>query len=153
MTYIDSRLHKEVGSHHASAIYLYFNFQEKTVTIANAGHPYCIVGRQGNQFEEFKTEGSILGYNIQKPIAKNYTLPLRAGDRFFLYTDGLSESTLGFSEIELGSEGVLKILNELKEFLSIQVIRENLVNSIHNEELRLNFHDDMMFLLIEMSSL
>jgi len=91
MSSLDKIFHKDYESHHASAVYIFFDFKEMKALLVNAGHPPVLYGEKGVKFKELETEGSILGYALKDPIAKQITIPIQPGDRFILYTDGLTD--------------------------------------------------------------
>lgn len=148
LTYLDMKMSHDYKSEHASAIYLYFDFPKRLVSFANAGHPYLIYQKKGQEFSELITTGSLLGYSIQTPIAKNQALNYSKGDRFFLYTDGLIEEFSSNGSF-LGSEGLLKILNQLKDEPT-ESFKSKLLAEITFFYKKSLFTDDAMFLILEM---
>lgn len=91
MNYLDRALARDFDSHHASAIYVMFQFAAARVQIANAGHPALLYAPAGGSFSEIATQGAVLGFELQDPVAPMVERPLFPGDRFLLYTDGLIE--------------------------------------------------------------
>ena len=94
LDHLDDTLSREFNSHHASGVYMYFDFPNRQILMANDGHPPVLYSPAGEPFRELQSDGSVLGYRIQRPIAGELALPMRSGDRYFFYTDGLTEYQL-----------------------------------------------------------
>lgn len=88
---------------------------------SNAGHEYPAICRKGGDYELFKDKHCFVLGGMECAKYKEYDLDLGAGDRIFLYTDGVPEATNGNNEL-LGNDRMLDILNstrneEMAEFL------------------------------------
>jgi serine phosphatase RsbU (regulator of sigma subunit) len=92
--------------HYVTAAYLFVDMQKRTLTYAGAGHPPLLL-RDGSskRVRDVAENGLFLG---RFPFAtySSVELPLNAGDRALLYTDGIPETT-NPAGIEFGS-GCLK---------------------------------------------
>lgn len=148
LTYLDNKMANDYKSEHATAVYIFINFQTKMIHLANAGHPYVIYQKKGEDFHEIETQGALLGYNIQSPIAENYSFSYSSGDRFIIYTDGLIEDINPKGEY-LGPEGFLKILNLLKDEPT-ENFKEKLIIEICSFYQKTMFIDDAMFMIFEL---
>ncbi len=148
LSYLDKKMANDYKSEHATALYLFINFQTKTISLANAGHPYVIYQKKGEDFYEIETQGALLGYNIRSPIAINYSFSYSPGDRFIIYTDGLIEVWNPQGEY-LGFENFLKILNQLKNEPT-ETFKEKLILEIFNFYKKTIFVDDVMFMIFEL---
>lgn len=148
LTYLDNKMANDFRSEHATAIYIFINFQTRTISLANAGHPYIIYQKKGEDFKEIETEGALLGYTIRNPIAVNYSFEYSSGDRFVIYTDGLVEDFNPKGEY-LGSEGFLEILNRFKSD-STQTLKNKLILEICSFYQKTIFVDDAMFMIVEL---
>ncbi|MCE9499460.1 MAG: serine/threonine-protein phosphatase [Leptospira sp.] len=148
LDYLDAKLYKDFGSHHASAIYLFFDFIGKQIFLGNAGHPYPMFAYKDEVFQEVYTTGSILGYKIKTPVVDIKTIPLTSGSRLFLYTDGLIETPNAKGEM-LEEEGLLEILNRNRSELNIKSFKESIVSDFKKYFANVEFSDDTMFLIIE----
>jgi len=73
-----------------SAAYLWFDTEKGTASYSAAGHPPLLRCRTAN-IERIVSNGTLLGVlpNSDYPVQE---LPILAGDRFLLYTDGVIES-------------------------------------------------------------
>lgn len=61
------------------------------ITYTNAGHNWPVLVRNDGAFERLKTDDVVLG-TLWKWNYRQREIDLRAGDRFVLFTDGISES-------------------------------------------------------------
>ena len=147
MTYLDDKLYSDFNSYHATAIYMFLNFHENEILIANAGHPYILYCPKEGEFREIKTLGTLLGFKIREPVADCFQFALNSGDRFFLYTDGIIEC-MNNKEEQLGAEGLLKILNAYNH-LSLAEIKRNVLLDVLSFQGNSDFTDDAMFLIFE----
>jgi sigma-B regulation protein RsbU (phosphoserine phosphatase) len=92
--------------HYVTAAYLFMDMQKRTLTYAGAGHPPLLLsGGSSKGVRAVMENGMFLG---RFPFAtySSVELPLNAGDRALLYTDGIPETT-NPAGIEFGS-GCLK---------------------------------------------
>ena len=88
-----------------TAIYAVIDSDRRAMTLANAGHPPLLIGRDNNHVDESREHGCMLGFFPDAPYT-NERLDLQAGDCVLLYTDGVTES-----------------LNPKKEFLDTDRVR------------------------------
>ncbi len=73
-----------------------YNFKQKTLTYANAGHnnPWLLrAAGPTPKFESLKSRGTRLGEKSDFEASEDVTIPFQEGDKLFLYTDGLLENT------------------------------------------------------------
>jgi phosphoserine phosphatase RsbU/P len=88
---IGSILNKNVRGQLVSAAYLWIDMAAGTATYSAAGHPPLVRWRKSDAtFTRIESNGLIFGTNApsEYPICN---FPLMAGDRFLLYTDGMTE--------------------------------------------------------------
>ncbi len=146
MEHLDETMSRDFGSHHASAVYVMFDFKRMRARLANAGHPAAMYAPQGRPFREIRTQGSVLGYRVARPIAQELAFSLEPGDRFFLYTDGLTEyaSSNGSETADIHAEVLLAGLEELDGEALIEAVLER----IRNRHDFAGFKDDVMIAVI-----
>ncbi|EPG76229.1 SpoIIE-like protein phosphatase domain protein [Leptospira fainei serovar Hurstbridge str. BUT 6] len=149
LEYIDDTLLRQFKSHHASGVYIFFDFISKEIHFANGGHPYLIHSQNGSEFREIETTGSIMGFGIKRPIAELVSLPIRSGERLFLYTDGLIENRNKEGK-QLGTEGLLEILNKNRVAENLKTFKESIQADLAKFFGDVEFEDDTLFLIIEM---
>src|SRR5271170_2640414 len=98
--------------HYVTAAYLFVDMEKRTLTYAGAGHPPLLL-RDGSskRVRDVAENGLFLG---RFPFAKysSVELPLMAGDRALLYTDGIAEAT-NPAGVEFGADC-------LKQFLAAE---------------------------------
>ena len=146
--YIDKKLTNEIKSHHATALYIFINFQTQTFLLGNAGHPYFIYAKKGEEFQEIETFGTLLGFGLHDPVAETKEFKYESGDRFFIYTDGLIENMNEKQEL-LESSGLLKILNQNRKIADLKMLKEKVISDISIFSGKSEFNDDAMFLAFE----
>jgi sigma-B regulation protein RsbU (phosphoserine phosphatase) len=75
---------------HLTGAYARLNRGESELTVVNAGHlPVLLVSRDG-EIRALAAEGDILGV-FEDVLFEPLSVPVRPGERFFLFTDGLLE--------------------------------------------------------------
>ncbi len=146
--FLDYHLERNLDQYHASAIYLFIDFQKRKITLGNAGHPYLIYCPAGAQFREITTSGAILGFRIRDPIVDNLEIDFNLGDRFFIYTDGLIESKTEKGKT-ISEEDLIQILNKRKDVKNLSIMKELIIEDIYRDHHLRTFSDDTMFLLFE----
>jgi sigma-B regulation protein RsbU (phosphoserine phosphatase) len=88
---VGSILRKNVGGQLVTAAYLWMDLAERTATYSAAGHPPLVRWRKrDNTLTRIESNGLLFGVDAASdyPVC---TFPLCAGDRFLLYTDGVTE--------------------------------------------------------------
>jgi len=116
------------------------------MTCANAGHEYPAVCHDGNFALLKDRHGVVLG-GMEGMKYRDYEIQLRAGDKIFVYTDGVPEATNESGEL-FGTDRMIEALNtgakaDPKETLSI--VRGSLDAFVGNAEQ----FDDLTMLCLE----
>jgi len=111
LRYLNEHLCKVADPSFMTALYAHFDAKTKTMRIARAGHPPPMVFRNSDQKAiELTCPGvyplGIEPYEIEVPVTE---LKLEPGDRFLIYTDGLTER-FDMEENTYGEERLLKPL-------------------------------------------
>src|SRR5271170_653235 len=88
--------------HFVTAAYLYFDMQQRTLTYAGAGHPPLLLSGGSEGVRSIEENGLFLG-KFSFATYTSVVLPLKAGDRVLLYTDGIPETT-NPAGIEFGTD-------------------------------------------------
>lgn len=147
LTRLDHVMHKSYGSHHASAVYIFMDFHKRKVRIGNAGHPYILYSTGGSPFQELETKGSLLGFELQTPIVKEKRITIRKGDRFLIYTDGLTEYQGNDGQVH--GDVDIKELTAGLESEKGDVIIGTILEKMRKSEYFEAFRDDVMIVLLE----
>ena len=117
------------------------------LTCANAGHEYPAIKRAGGRFELFKDKHDIVIGWMEGLQYEEYSLQLHAGDRLFLYTDGVPEATNAEKEM-FGIERMIDALNCTPDAAPRQIlsdVREAVRGFVKDAEQ----FDDLTMLCIE----
>jgi len=73
-----------------SAAYLWLDTEKQQALYSAAGHPPLLRWREG-RLDRITSNGLLFGVNAETDGYPVCTIPLRSGDRFLLYTDGVTE--------------------------------------------------------------
>lgn len=82
------------------------------LTAVNAGHEYPVLKRANGSFELFKDKHGLVLAAMEGVRYKEYVIELEKGDRLFVYTDGVPESTSVQQEL-FGTDRMITVLNQL----------------------------------------
>jgi sigma-B regulation protein RsbU (phosphoserine phosphatase) len=92
---VDSVMRQMLGEEqYLTACFARLNRRSKRLTVVNAGHLPLIVVRASGGVETVEMDSDPLGM-FSSAVLQRKDLALAAGDRFFLYTDGLVEGAPG----------------------------------------------------------
>ena len=80
------------------------------LTCANAGHEYPMLKQNGGEYVLYKDKHSFPVGGMEGMRYMEYEIQLRAGDRLFLYTDGVPEAADAQNEM-FGYDRMLDVLN------------------------------------------
>ncbi|MBD3169667.1 MAG: SpoIIE family protein phosphatase [candidate division Zixibacteria bacterium] len=112
------------------------DLENKTFTFINAGHPPPYISRKhGNDFEELKAKGIILGQFAEFNY-KAGSIKVDSGDRVVFYTDGAFECFDSAGEM-LGLAGFKKLINDFRKQKSpafLQKVNEKLQKYMVDED-------------------
>jgi phosphoserine phosphatase RsbU/P len=142
--------------------YAVIDMRERTMTYARAGHtpliyvpgPGAAVGRR--QVKILVPDGLVLGLNIDNgemfaKLLQEETIPLRAGDLYLFFTDGISEAMNAhddcFGENRLGQ------LVESHAHLPSDELRERVLREISAFVGDAPQHDDMTMILLKVDDI
>jgi serine phosphatase RsbU (regulator of sigma subunit) len=93
LKYINKTIMDKTAGNFLTAVYCYFDLKERKVKLARAGHTdtYRI---RGEEMKTFHPKGKVLGFldDLKFEVVET---DLKKGDRFFFYTDGLTEAVDG----------------------------------------------------------
>lgn len=115
---------------------------------ANAGHEYPALMRRGGAFELFKDKHGFVLAGMEGMRYREYTIELHAGDRLFVYTDGVPEATNAASEL-YGTERMLASLDRARGE-SCQAMLERVHADVDAFTGAANQFDDITMLCIEL---
>lgn len=96
-----------------TACYIHLNRDTKQLTVVNAGHPPIILLPRDSDPFLIKTEGDILGAFKDARFGQQ-TVEVAEKDRFFLYSDGLVESTEKKVTWPKGAETLLPVIEKTR---------------------------------------
>ena len=89
---LNETLWDRLGGQYVTAAYLFIDTRSGLMRYAAAGHPYMVHLTHGGQdVREIEKNGLALGF-MRDARYEELELPLEAGDRLLLYTDGLTDA-------------------------------------------------------------
>lgn len=80
------------------------------LTAANAGHEYPVIKKANSGFELIKDKHGMIIGGMEGIRFKQYELTMEAGEKLFLYTDGVPEANNANTEL-FGIDNMIKALN------------------------------------------
>jgi sigma-B regulation protein RsbU (phosphoserine phosphatase) len=99
-----------------TAAYAYVDLEKGTLSYAGAGHPPLLLWRKSTGAASQLLENGLVMGQFEEATYDSLQVPIEAGDRFVLYTDGILESNSPAQE-EFGTERFMKFMeknNKLK---------------------------------------
>ncbi|HEY7791876.1 MAG TPA: SpoIIE family protein phosphatase [Vicinamibacterales bacterium] len=136
--------------------YAVVDLRERTITYARAGHTPLIYvpgpGAPSRTAQVLAPDGLVLGLKIDdgqmfEQLLEEVTLPLRAGDLFVFFTDGISEA-MNEGEDCFGESRLGQLVEEHAD-LSSEELRERILREIEAFVGGAAQHDDMTMILLK----
>lgn len=132
-------------------IYGIFDLQEKTLTVASAGHNPLIVRRHGSRKTTMvNPRGVAIGLTHgekYKQLIEEERIEFKGRDTFVFYTDGVSEAMNMDNDI-FGEERLLKVV-EAYGHLSPQQLQEKIVEAVAEFSGKAPQHDDFTMVVVK----
>jgi serine phosphatase RsbU (regulator of sigma subunit) len=144
---INSMIIDKTADNFVTAMYCYFDFQNNKLKAACAGHnPMYLIRKK--KITEVHPRGRILGFfnDIEFDV---FETNIAKGDRFFLYTDGLSEATsIQGQDFEASLLKILKTsAKKCAEELN-NIILDKLKTHVGNKE---HYDDDIAIITLDLT--
>lgn len=126
--------------------YMVLNWRQGWLTYSSAAHPPPLLVHRDGQVTPLRAGGSMIGLGVIAPFEEE-TVTLQAGDRLFLYTDGLVEGMDRHHE----SFGMSRLLSAIKvgQALSLQTACDQLMDQFFAHIDRQSPQDDVSLLALE----
>ncbi|HEX4964430.1 MAG TPA: PP2C family protein-serine/threonine phosphatase [Thermoanaerobaculia bacterium] len=106
---VNAIFHGKLKNQFITALYVYLDLEAGEMTAASAGHPPPLVWRHDSgQVEELPPGGLVIG-RLRRAAYPQVTVPLAAGDRVLLFTDGIPEALSPGGEM-FGEERLRQVL-------------------------------------------
>ncbi len=132
----------------ATCCYGIMNFQNYTIQLANAGHPYPLLMKSDKQtIEEYRVKGALLGV-IEDADYETKEFQMEPGDKLLVYSDGV-EAAFDMTSVDL--DGPPKFRNEFEGLVDLPIsdLVEKLLYQIDAEIGSLHPRDDVTVVGIE----
>jgi sigma-B regulation protein RsbU (phosphoserine phosphatase) len=92
-----------------TAAYVYVDLEKNIMNYAGAGHPPVLIWRKSTGSSSQLLENGLVMGQFEEATYDSLQVPIEPGDRFFLYTDGILETTNPAQE-EFGTERFMKFM-------------------------------------------
>jgi sigma-B regulation protein RsbU (phosphoserine phosphatase) len=99
-----------------TAAYVYVDLEKNTISYGGAGHPPLLLWRKSTGAASQLLENGLVMGQFEEAAYDSLQVPIEAGDRFVLYTDGILETTNPAGE-EFGTARFMQFMetnNKLK---------------------------------------
>ncbi|HPQ52956.1 MAG TPA: 7TM diverse intracellular signaling domain-containing protein [Spirochaetota bacterium] len=122
---MNETLYGKVERQFVTALYAYIDLEKKTISVASAGHhPLLLWKNDTGEIIEINPRGTLIGpFKTINPQSE--TVPIQAGDRIILYTDGIIE-TRNFDGMLWGEDNLFQFIENNRtlspEKFSVSVI-------------------------------
>ena len=128
-----------------TACYAKLNRKSNQLTIISSGHPPVVYHPTSGEPRLIDLDGDLLGI-FHDVCFGQQTLEISPGDRFYLYTDGVVEST---EEKETWAQGAAKLIDACKLIKDVPLTDapQQLISHIFNDDTKKE--DDIIFLAVE----
>ncbi|MBN1596302.1 SpoIIE family protein phosphatase [candidate division FCPU426 bacterium] len=126
------------------------DIKKKILNCANAGHNPMIVGHPDGKVEMFNPEGIALGLDKGDRFDKKtqaMNIPLKAGDVFALYTDGVTEA-MNTKEEEFTEERLAEVVGR-NVGLNAQQLNDTIINELMDFTSGAPQHDDITLITVK----
>lgn len=132
-------------------IYGIFDLQEKTLTVASAGHNPLIIWRHGSRKTSMvNPRGVAIGLthgDKYKEMIEEERIDFNERDTFVFYTDGVSEA-MDMDDDIFGEERLLKVI-QAHGHLSPQQLQEKIVEAVADFSGKAPQHDDFTMVVVK----
>ena len=92
-----------------TAAYVYVDLEKNILKYGGAGHPPLLLWRKSTGSSSQLLENGLIMGQFEEATYDSLQVPIEPGDRFFLYTDGILETT-NPAEEEFGTERFMKFM-------------------------------------------
>ncbi|RMF62269.1 MAG: hypothetical protein D6743_12305 [Calditrichaeota bacterium] len=137
-----------------SVAYGLFDFQNRTLTFARAGHNPIIIHKSTlKRPEMLNSRGMAIGLergDLFSTTIEEVCLPLERGDTFVFFTDGVSESANRRGE-EFGEERLQSIISEHPD-ASAQSLLDEITREVSHFALGKRQHDDITMVVVRVKA-
>ena len=120
------------------------------MTLSNGGHLSVVVARPDKRVELLSVDGGMPIGVMEGAVFANTECPVRAGECYVFYSDGISEARNKKKE-EYGVEQLQQVLLEHRA-KPAQVILDNTIQDLNHFTGKAEQHDDMTLIIVQILS-
>jgi len=122
------------------------NYENNILTYCNAGHDNPILISQNGKISRLNKGGIILGF-LDNVIYEVENLPIKAGDKLIVYSDGITE-TMNPGEELYGEERLIELISSQRN-LTANMLLQKIVDETGKFSGGASQHDDKTLLIIQ----
>jgi len=131
-----------------SAAYLWLDTENRQASYSAAGHPPLLRWREGT-LERIESNGLLFGV-ITDPDYPVRDLPIRPGDRFLLYTDGVVEAENSFGDA-FGDFRLEEVIRKNQDSAPAELSEELLAEIRHWQPASATQQDDITLIVVDVT--
>lgn len=147
LTKLNAELCRVLQGRFVTLLYLIFDIRNKLLRIASAGHSPLIVYEAGTDtVGEFLPDSGLPLGVFEGAEYNSFQKDLHEGDKFLIYTDGISEARNRQGQ-EFGSDTLKQLLLEHKQEFP-KVIADKVINTVYSFSKGCHQHDDISLILL-----
>ncbi|EOQ87172.1 SpoIIE-like protein phosphatase domain protein [Leptospira yanagawae serovar Saopaulo str. Sao Paulo = ATCC 700523] len=142
---LNAKMLPVVEKNYITAVASHFDLKKQVLSYSVMGHPSpFLINRKNGNLNPLTGRGPIMGWKKDVQL-ESFSHPLKSGDRFFFYTDGITESHNREKEMF----GEVRLKETLLEGISLSPkdLNEKIKNQIKNFTFRLS--DDVTYFTID----
>lgn len=145
LTQLNNKMLPVVEKNYITAVCCNFNFQNQVLKYGIMGHPSPLyLTKSSGVTESLTGRGPIMGWRKEVEL-ESLSINFSPGDRFFFYTDGITESQNINKEL-FGEKRLISLLESLRED-STQEVNEKVLSVVKNYAHRIS--DDVTYFVVD----
>ena len=144
---IDAVMRQMLGEEqYLTACYAEWNRSAGRLSVVSAGHPPVILVKPSGEAQTLEMDSTALGM-FRSLVLQRRDLPVSPGDRFFLYTDGLVECSLGGRR----RDGIGRLAYSCEQHRSLPLAEAVSKIAAEITSAAARIHDDLLLLGVEIT--
>jgi sigma-B regulation protein RsbU (phosphoserine phosphatase) len=146
---IGSILKETVRGQLVSAAYLWIDMARRTAAYSAAGHPPLLRWRQGS-LERIESNGLLFGVKVPGAAYPVCAISIQSGDRFLLYTDGVTEPENARGD-SFGDLRLEEVIRKNQDSAPAELSEELLAEIHHWQPASVTQQDDITLIVVDVT--
>ena len=124
---------------------------DKTLKYANAGIPYPIIKRGGDDVEELTIDGTPLGAFRSSEYQETPPIELESGNLIILFSDGITEASRSDNsdQLYMETDRLAYLIKGLDKTVNAEAVIEAIIDDVHDFSGDAQQSDDMTIVVIK----